>query len=266
MGIDDKLQDLRRKLAEMNSLAVAFSGGVDSSFLLQVAFQELGDNVLAVTACSGTYPQRELEEARKFCSSLGIRHIIVPVNQLQVPEFLENPYDRCYICKHHLFTEIKQICVNQGIQMVADGSNLDDMDDFRPGMRAIKELEISTPLLEVALTKGEIRQLSQQMGLPIWNKPASACLASRIPYGEPIDSKRLAMIEQAEDYLLALGLQQVRVRMHGDLARIEVGTERHLLANPEMMDKVNSTFKKLGFAFVTMDLAGYQSGCFNPHG
>ena len=265
MTIDEKIQRLKQNLAGMQSVLVAFSGGVDSTFLLKMAFDQLGDKVLAVTATSATYPRKELLEAQEFCLSLGAKHMIIPVDQLQVPDFANNPYDRCYLCKRHLFEHLRELSCSLDIKAVADGSNLDDRQDFRPGMQAIKELGIATPLLDAGLNKGEIRQLSQEMGLPTWNKPASACLASRFPFGEPISSARLSMIEQAEDYLRDYGFKQVRVRVHGDLARIEVGIEeRNLMVSLENMDKVSKYLKELGFAFVTMDLNGYQSGCFNP--
>ncbi len=248
----------------MESAVVAFSSGVDSTFLLRVAHEELGDRVVAATIRSHTFPKRELDEAATFCRAEGIRHEIIDSEELDIPGFAENPPDRCYHCKRELFSKLLAFAHANGLAAVLEGSNIDDDGDYRPGRRAIRELGIVSPLHEVGLTKAEIRILSRDMGLPTSDKPSFACLASRFPYGEPITAAGLARVEKAEQWLLdsGLGLKQLRVRSHGDLARIEVPPD----AIPRLAaraDEIAAAFKEFGFAYVTLDLRGYRTGSMN---
>jgi uncharacterized protein len=220
--------------------------------------------VLAVTARSSTYPSRELEEAKELAKSFGANHEIIVSEELEVPGFSENPPERCYYCKKELFGKLVKMARERGFNFVLDGSNADDTGDFRPGMRAKDELGVISPLKEVGLTKAEIRALSQKMGLPTWNKPSFACLASRFPYGERITEEKLNRVEKAEDLLKELGFIQYRVRSHGDLARIEVSPEEiERFFEKSLREKVVAEFKKLGFVYVSLDLTGYRTGSMN---
>ena len=263
--IDYKFSLLKDILGGMESLVVAFSGGVDSTLLLKIAKIVLGDKVLAVTASSETTPRHELEDAKRLAKEFGVRHLIVESCDLEVPEFVKNPEDRCYICKKMRFSAIARIAAEQRLSWVADGSNIDDQGDFRPGMRAVKELGVRSPLLEAGLSKEDIRLLSRSLGLSTWNKPPYACLATRVPYGSPITAEKLAMIDAAEDLIRSMSISsQVRVRHYGDTARIEVAHENiaKLLEN-ETRERVVTFFKNLGFKFVTLDLEGYRMGSLN---
>ena len=259
-----KLRQLRERLRRIGSAVVAFSSGVDSTFLLRVAHEELGEHVVAATIRSHTFPKRELDEAVAFCRAEGVRHEVIESEELAIPGFAENPPDRCYHCKRELFSKLLAFARENGLAAVLEGSNLDDDGDYRPGRRAIQELGIVSPLHEVSLTKAEIRMLSRKMGLPTSDKPSFACLASRFPYGEHITAAALQRVEQAEQWLLdaGFGLTQLRVRSHGDLARIEVPSDDipRLAARAA---EIAAAFKELGFAYVTLDLRGYRTGSMN---
>jgi len=261
---DTKLEKLKSLLKEMDKVAVAFSGGVDSTFLLKVAEDVLGDRVIAVTARSSTYPEREFKEAADFIKKLGIKHIVITSDELEIEGFSHNPVNRCYFCKKELFSKVKEIALQNGIRYVVDGSNIDDTGDYRPGMLALEELGISSPLRTAGLTKEDIRRYSREMGLPTWNKQAFACLASRFPYGQEITHEKLEMVDRAEQYLLDLGFRQVRVRHHGEIARIEVARdERKRFFDEDLLDKVQAKLKEVGFRYVTLDLQGYRTGSMN---
>lgn len=267
MNIEPSLQikydELKKYLSTLNSVAVAYSSGVDSTFLLKTAVDTLPrDNVLALTAKSHSFPKRELNESIQFCKSENIRQIVFESEELLIDGFSNNPPDRCYICKKELFSKIKGIADENNINAVLEGSNADDINDYRPGMRAVSELKILSPLKKVGLTKDEIRALSKQLGLKTWNKQPFACLSSRFVYGEKITVQKLDMIDKSEQLLLDLGFKQVRVRIHNDVARIEVlpnETERVM----QFKDTIYSKFKEYGFRYVTLDLGGYRTGSMN---
>jgi uncharacterized protein len=263
MEFEGKLEKLGRILRAHGKAAIAFSGGVDSSFLCAAARRELGDGAVAITVVSPFLPASELRDAASIAGLVGIRHVL-----LEIPDIGEtvaaNPPDRCYHCKKNYFEAVRDAAHYHGISAVLDGSNTDDEGDYRPGMRALAELGISSPLREAGLSKAEIRELSRRIGLPTADKPAFACLASRIPYGERIDAKKLARIEKAEDYLRSLGFSQVRVRSHGDLARIEVAPEeRKALFSEALLDEMAARLSSIGFLYSSIDIAGYRTGSLN---
>ncbi len=259
-----KLERLRAQLREIGSAAVAFSSGVDSTFLLRVAHEELGENVVAVTARSHSFPKRELDEAAAFCAREGVRHEIIDSEELDIPGFAENPPDRCYHCKKALFGKLIAFAQANGLAAVLEGSNMDDDGDYRPGRRAIMELGVASPLHDAGLTKAEIRVLSKRMGLPTADKPSFACLASRFPYGERITAAGLERVERAEQWLMdaGLGLVQLRVRSHGDMARIEV-PPADIPRIAARAEEIAAALKSFGFAYVALDLQGYRTGSMN---
>ena len=264
MDIQQKYEKLQENLKALGSVAVAFSSGVDSTFLLKVAHDVLGDKAIAVTASSCSFPARELKEAKKFCQENGIKQVICQSEELEIEGFRQNPKNRCYLCKHELFEKIWDIAKENGIAEVAEGSNMDDNGDYRPGLIAVKELKVKSPLREAELTKEEIRTLSKELGLPTWDKQSFACLSSRFVYGETIDEKKLGMVDKAEQLLLDMGFHQVRVRIHGIMARIEVLPEEIIrLVEPDTREQIVSKLKEYGFSYVTLDLRGYRMGSMN---
>lgn len=263
-GVQEKRARLEDLIRSTGGMAVAFSGGVDSTFLAAVAFRVLGARALAITALSATYPAWEQQEARELASRIGIRHLEVDSHELEDPHFLENPPDRCYYCKKELVDLVRRTAGEQGMDVIADGTTVDDLDDHRPGRRAAREGGMRSPLLEAGLTKHEVRELSRAMGLPTADKPSLACLASRIPYGTRITPERLGAVDRVEQVLRDLGFRQCRVRHHGQVARIEVEAGRlAALCEPAVRNKILAAAHEAGFTYVTADLDGYRTGSMN---
>ena len=259
----NKWEVLRSHLRKMESVVVAYSGGVDSSFLLKVAHDTLGERCLGITAASETYPEEELSAATEVANLIGANHRIITTQELENGQFARNPVDRCYYCKSELFGKLKQIAQAEGFAFVLDGTNADDVMDYRPGLRAGHELGVHSPLKDVGLTKVEIRQLSKDFGLPTWNKPSLACLSSRIPYGEEITQNKLRRIDQAEAFLRSLGFYELRVRYHNHVARLEIPRQDFGRLLDSHMKSIVVKLKELGFVYITLDLEGLRSGSMN---
>lgn len=257
-----KVKKLYNILVNYESAVVAFSGGTDSTMLLAAAKRVLGDNVLAVTAVSETFPRQEMNRAKNLSSMLGVKHVVVESNELNYQPFVINKPDRCYHCKYLRLKMLKEIAQKRGYKAVIEGSNLDDNNDYRPGMKAVSQLDVKSPLREAGFTKKEIREVSKMWGLPTWNIPSQSCLATRISYGQEITPQRLRRIEKAEELLLNLGFRQVRVRDHGGIARIEIEAaqfDKLVFSSQYIHREINS----LGFKYVTLDLNGFDSGSMN---
>ena len=261
---DEKWVQLESVLKKYDSLIVALSGGVDSTFLLAAARQVIGPKVVAVTAASPVHPQREKEAAIDMAKSLQVKHVLLSSGEMDIPDFVANPVDKCYICKKHVLHGIMQVASDLGIPFVAHGANLDDLGDYRPGLKAAEEMGVIAPLIDAGFTKEDIRRLSKDMHLATWNKPSMACLASRIPYGTRITREALRMVEAAEDYLMELGVSACRVRHHGNVARIELPVnDMRLVQSEANREKIVNKFKEIGFSFIALDLEGYVQGSMN---
>jgi pyridinium-3,5-biscarboxylic acid mononucleotide sulfurtransferase len=260
--MDDKLNRLKKEIQKYHSAVIAFSGGVDSTFLARVAGEVLEKRVLLITASSSTYPQSEMEEAKALAISMGLPHRVIVSEETEIEGFTDNPPDRCYFCKRELFSKIKAIAEQEGFHVVFEGTNVDDQSDFRPGKKAVKELGIISPLNDAGLTKNEIREFSRRLGLSTAEKPSYACLASRFPYGEKITIPKLTRVGTAEQTLRALGFKQFRVRSHQDCARVEIASGE-LEKAWEKRNEISAACKKAGFVFVAIDLDGYRTGAMN---
>ena len=259
-----KLQQLQNLLKEMKSVLIALSGGVDSTFLLKVAKDTLGDNVLAVIAQSPTYPGEEVEHARQLCQKFDVKYQVIQTEEFSDQNFVNNPKERCYFCKKELFSKLLEIAKENNIQYVLDGSNYDDKSDYRPGTVAKNELGVRSPLMELGFPKKDIRKYSKELGLPTWDKPSYACLASRIPYGTKISENILKRVGEGEEFLRSLGFKQLRVRHHDNIARIEV-EEKDIprVLDEDLRDEIFNKFKALGYIYVVLDLKGYRTGSMN---
>jgi uncharacterized protein len=262
--MDSKENKLKELVAEMGSVLVAYSGGVDSTYLLKICKDVLRDRVLAVIATSETYPTQEIIDARVMAEEIGVAYEVIATEELENQAFAANPPNRCYHCKTELFSKLQEMAKERGLGYVLDGSNFDDLGDYRPGREAAKEQSVRSPLLEAEITKPEIRVLSKRLGLKTWDKPSFACLSSRFPYGHEITREKLAQIDAAEQFLRGLGFRQLRVRHHDSIARIEVPRESFsLLLNEDVAERIALKLKEIGFTYVTLDLQGYRTGSMN---
>jgi len=263
----EKIKKLESIVREMGSMLVAYSGGVDSALLLAVSSAILGDKVLAVTAASELSPPGEVEEAAALARSLGAKHLIIRVKDLENDQFTANTPERCYYCKKQRFLSLKELAAQHSLNWVAEGSNVDDLRDYRPGHKAVTELGIRSPLLEAGLTKAEIRQIARDKGLSVWNKPAMPCLVTRLPYGVPITPQTLQRIGQAESLLSELlGIKEIRVREHGDIARLEMPREHFAqVLDPKLAGKIYKELKELGYSYIALDILGYRQGSMNEN-
>jgi len=263
-SLEAKLERLRESFRVLRSVMVAFSGGVDSSFVLRVAHDTLDARVLALTTTSPTMPDDDRRNAMAIAQALGVRHVMVESNELEIAGYARNPLNRCYLCKHNLFSVCEEKARELGIETIVDGLNLDDLHDYRPGIRAAAEMHVRHPLVEAELTKAEIRELSRSLGLPTWDRPASPCLSSRFPYGTQITLEGLRQVERGEQMLRSFGFRVARVRYHGEVARIEVEAgEIGRMLDATIREAVDQEFKKIGFRFVALDLRGFRSGSLN---
>jgi uncharacterized protein len=264
MSLNEKRQRLESLIRELGSAIVAYSGGVDSAVVLAVSHAALGAKALAVTAESDSLPARELEAAKRLARWIGAEHIVIRSREVESEKYRSNPVDRCYYCKSELYARLKTIAAERGYACILNGTNLDDLGDYRPGLDAAAEASVRSPLRDAGFAKRDVRALARELGLPVAEKPAAACLASRIPYGEAITPEKLAMVERAEDFLLALGFSQVRVRHHGDVARIELSkADMPGFLRDEIRESVQKRFKEIGFKYVTLDIEGYRAGSLN---
>ncbi|MFQ6617294.1 MAG: ATP-dependent sacrificial sulfur transferase LarE [Fidelibacterota bacterium] len=261
---EEKLAILKQILSRMGHIVIGYSGGVDSTFLLKVSRDVLGDNVLAVIAKSETYPEREFNFAVQMAESMGVRYRIIRTEETDKVKFRQNPPDRCYYCKDELFCKLKEVAGKEGFVNIADGTNAEDVQDFRPGLKALSRHSVRSPLKEAGMDKNEIRYLSRMMGLKTWNKPSFACLSSRFPYGTAIDKEQLKKVDAAENFLIDNGLRCIRVRHYDNMARIEVGEEEFIkIMRKSLRERIVKKFKELGYTYVTLDLQGYRTGSMN---
>lgn len=264
MNVEAKHQRLKGVLADMGSVVVAYSGGVDSALVLKVAHDVLGKHAVAATSISPTFPPSQLEEAKTFASHWGIRHFFVQSDELQIAGYSENNPNRCYLCKNDLYTQLSELAEKEGVHFLADGTNMDDLLDYRPGLKAARALGVRSPLVEAQMNKDDVRTLSKVMELCTWDKPASACLSSRFPYGTEITHERLKQVGDAEEALRGLGFRQFRVRYHHEIARIELAPEELPLAlSPDLREELTEKVRACGFRYVTLDLQGYRQGSLN---